>query len=278
MKNNNRIRLIPKIDIKGSNLVKGINLEGFRAFGDVNSYIEKYYNDGADELILNDVVASLYDRNTLHKLLENITKKIFIPLIVGGGIRTIKDIEFLLKSGADRVYLNSAIIKNPNFINKSVNYFGSSTIIGSIEVVKVDKKYICVSNSGREETKLNLLMWAKELEDRGVSEIFITSVDKDGLGEGFDIELLNILDKNINIPYIVSGGYGNTNHLHEIKHLQKLSGISIGSALHYFANNQFNFNLKKFSEGNYNFINENKNFLNFENKNIKKLKKIIERF
>ena len=278
MKKNNRIRLIPKIDIKGRNLVKGINLEGFRALGDVNSYIEKYYTDGADELILNDVVASLYDRNTLHKLLEKITKKIFIPLIVGGGIRTIKDIEFLLKSGADRVYLNSSIIKNPKFINKSVNYFGSSTIIGSIEVIKVNKKYICVSNSGREESKLNLLKWAKELEDRGVSEIFITSVDKDGLGEGFDIELLNILDQNINIPYIVSGGYGNINHLQEIKHLQKLSGVSIGSALHYFESSQLNYNLKKFSEGNYSFFKEKKNFLNFEYKNIKELKRIIERF
>ena len=142
----------------------------------------------------------------------------------------------------------------------------------------MNKKYICVSNSGREESKLNLLMWAKELEDRGVSEIFITSVDKDGLGEGFDIELLNILDQNINIPYIISGGYGNINHLQEIKHLQKLSGVSIGSALHYFASSQFNFNLKKFSEGNYNFFKEKKNFLNFENKNIKELKKIIERF
>jgi len=278
MTQNNKIRLIPRLDIKGSNLVKGINLEGFRALGDVNSYIEKYYNEQADELILNDVVASLYDRNTLHKLLENTTKKIFIPLIVGGGIRTIKDIEFLLKSGADRVYLNSSIIKNPEFINRSVSYFGSSTIIGSIEVVKVNNKYICVSNSGREESKLDLEQWAKELEERGVSEIFITSVDKDGLGEGFDIDLINILDKTINIPYIISGGYGNPNHLNEIKHFKKLSGISIGSALHYFARNQLKFNLEKFSEGNFKFLEEKNNFLNFKMVSIKKLKKIIEKF
>ena len=184
-------------------------------------------------------------------------KENVIPLIVGGGIRTIEDIEFLLKSGADRIYLNSAIIKNPNFVNKSVNYFGSSTIIGSIEVIKVNKKYV-VSQTLEEESKLNLLMWAKELEDRGVSEIFITSVDKDGLGEGFDIELLNILDQNINIPYIISGGYGNINHLQET--FTKVEWMSIGSALHYFASSQFNFNLKKFSEGNYNFLKKRKIF------------------
>ena len=141
------IRLIPRIDIKGNNLVKGVNLEGFRALGDANLYIEKYYKDEADEILLNDVVASLYDRESLNNFIKQITKKIFIPLIVGGGIKSLQDIEYLLKSGADRIFFNSSIIKKPKLLDESVKYFGSSTIIASIEApftpAKLNRSSIC---------------------------------------------------------------------------------------------------------------------------------------
>ena len=198
-----KIRLIPRIDIKGNNLVKGINLEGFRALGDANLYIEKYYNEQADEILLNDVVASLYDRNSLNDFIKKITEKIFVPLIVGGGIKSLKDIEFLLKSGADRVFLNSGIIKKPKLLDESIKYFGSSTILASIEATKINGQFICVTNSGREETNLNVLDWAKKVEDKGVSEIIITSINYEGMGNGFDLELITKLNKSISIPFII---------------------------------------------------------------------------
>ena len=272
---NKNLRIIPRLDIKGQNLVKGIHLEGFRALGNVNDYIEKYYLEEADEILLNDVVASLYNRNTLFNLIKKITKKIFIPLIAGGGIKSLKDIEFLLSSGADRVFLNSSIIQNPRLLSDAVKYFGSSTIIVSIEAIKSKRKYFCLTNSGREETNLEVNSWIKQVEDRGASEIFLTSVDMDGTGRGFDIKLINQINNLISIPIIISGGYGKTTDIKKILKYKKISAISIGSALHYSSIKNFKYNFNKFDEGNYEFLkSQKKNRFNFTN--IKKLKKILD--
>ena len=272
---NKNLRIIPRLDIKGQNLVKGIHLEGFRALGNVNDYIEKYYLEEADEILLNDVVASLYNRNTLFNLIKKITKKIFIPLIAGGGIKSLEDIEFLLKSGADRVFLNSSIIKNPRLLSDAVKYFGSSTIIVSIEAIKFKKKYFCLTNSGREETNLEVNSWIKQVEDRGASEIFLTSVDMDGTGRGFDIKLISQINNLISIPIIISGGYGKTTDIKKILKYKKISAISIGSALHYSSIKNFKYNFNKFDEGNYEFLkSQKKNKFNFTN--IKKLRKILD--
>ena len=270
-----KIRLIPRIDIKGNNLVKGINLEGFRALGDANLYIEKYYNEQADEILLNDVVASLYDRNSLNDFIKKITEKIFVPLIVGGGIKSLKDIEFLLKSGADRVFLNSGIVKKPKLLDESIKYFGSSTILASIEATKINGQFICVTNSGREETNLNVLDWAKKVEDKGVSEIIITSINYEGMGNGFDLELITKLNKSISIPFIISGGYGKLEHIKEILKFNNLSGISIASALHYSVKNSLKINSNDFNEGNYDFLNKRKKYKNFEKTTISKIRKFI---
>lgn len=272
---NKNLRIIPRLDIKGQNLVKGIHLEGFRALGNVNDYIEKYYLEEADEILLNDVVASLYNRNTLFDLIKKITKKIFIPLIAGGGIKSLKDIEFLLSSGADRVFLNSSIVQNPQLLSDAVKYFGSSTIIVSIEAIKSKRKYFCLTNSGREETNLEVNSWIKQVEDRGASEIFLTSVDMDGTGRGFDIKLINQINNLISIPIIISGGYGKTTDIKKILKYKKISAISIGSALHYSSIKNFKYNFNKFDEGNYEFLkSQKKNRFNFTN--IKKLKKILD--
>ena len=272
---NRNLRIIPRLDVKGQNLVKGIHLEGFRALGNVNDYIEKYYLEEADEILLNDVVASLYNRNTLFNLIKKITKKIFIPLIAGGGIKSLEDIEFLLKSGADRVFLNSSIIKNPRLLSDAVKYFGSSTIIVSIEAIKFKKKYFCLTNSGREETNLEVNSWIKQVEDRGASEIFLTSVDMDGTGRGFDIKLISQINNLISIPIIISGGYGKTTDIKKILKYKKISAISIGSALHYSSIKNFKYNFNKFDEGNYEFLkSQKKNKFNFTN--IKKLRKILD--
>ena len=270
------LRLIPRIDIKGNNLVKGVNLEGFRALGDANLYIEKYYKDEADEILLNDVVASLYDRESLNNFIKQITKKIFIPLIVGGGIKSLRDIEYLLKSGADRIFFNSSIIKKPKLLDESVKYFGSSTIIASIEAIKVSDKFMCLSDSGREETNLNVINWAKEIENRGASEIMITSINHEGRGNGFDLELINILNETISIPFIISGGYGKFEHIKEVLKFSNLSGISIGSALHYSAKNDLNLDTKNYKEGNYEFTNKKITYKNFEKTSIKRIKKFIK--
>ncbi len=278
MKNlSQKIRIIPRIDIKGNNLVKGVNLEGFRALGDANLYIEKYYKDEADEILLNDVVASLYDRASLSNFIRKITERFFIPLIVGGGIKNIKDIEFLLKSGADRIFFNSGIIKNPLLLNQSVKYFGSSTIIASIEAIKINNKYMCLVNSGREETNLDVTKWAKEIEERGASEIIITSVSKEGTGNGFDVELINLLNDTISIPFIISGGYGNLRHINEILRFSNISGICIGSALHYSAKNQLKFDTRNYAEGNYEFTNKKINYKDFKTTTIKKIKNFINK-
>ena len=272
---NRNIRIIPRLDIKGQNLVKGIHLEGFRALGNVNDYIEKYYLEEADEILLNDVVASLYNRNTLFDLIKKITKKIFIPLIAGGGIKSLKDIEFLLSSGADRVFLNSSIIQNPQLLSDAVKYFGSSTIIVSIEAIRSRRKYFCLTNSGREETNLEVNSWIKQVEDRGASEIFLTSVDMDGTGHGFDIKLIGQINNLISIPVIISGGYGKTSDIKKILRYKKISAISIGSALHYSSIKNFKYNFNKFDEGNYEFLkSQKKNKFNYTN--IKKLKKILD--
>ncbi len=255
---NRNLRIIPRLDVKGQNLVKGIHLEGFRALGNVNDYIEKYYLEEADEILLNDVVASLYNRNTLFNLIKKITKKIFIPLIAGGGIKSLEDIEFLLKSGADRVFLNSSIIKNPRLLSDAVKYFGSSTIIVSIEAIKFKKKYFCLTNSGREETNLEVNSWIKQVEDRGASEIFLTSVDMDGTGRGFDINLISQINKSISIPIIISGGYGKISDIKKILKYKKISAISIGSSLHYSSIKTFKYNFDKFNEGNYEFLKSQK--------------------
>tara|TARA_Y100000816_G_scaffold258508_1_gene213420 strand:+ start:23042 stop:23872 length:831 start_codon:yes stop_codon:yes gene_type:complete len=272
---NKNLRIIPRLDIKGQNLVKGIHLEGFRALGNVNDYIEKYYLEEADEILLNDVVASLYNRNTLFNLIKKITKKIFIPLIAGGGIKSLKDIEFLLSSGADRVFLNSSIIQNPRLLSDAVKYFGSSTIIVSIEAIKSKRKYFCLTNSGREETNLEVNSWIKQVEDMGASEIFLTSVDMDGTGRGFDIKLISQINNLISIPIIISGGYGKTTDIKKILKYKKISAISIGSALHYSSIKNFKYNFNKFDEGNYEFLkSQKKNKFNFTN--IKKLRKILD--
>jgi len=269
------IRIIPRIDIKGEKLVKTIRLEGVKSLGDPIEFTKKYYTDGADEILLNDVVASLYNRNTLFNLIKKITKKIFIPLIAGGGIKSLKDIEFLLSSGADRVFLNSSIIQNPRLLSDAVKYFGSSTIIVSIEAIKSKRKYFCLTNSGREETNLEVNSWIKQVEDMGASEIFLTSVDMDGTGRGFDIKLISQINNLISIPIIISGGYGKTTDIKKILKYKKISAISIGSALHYSSIKNFKYNFNKFDEGNYEFLkSQKKNKFNFTN--IKKLRKILD--
>src|SRR3989338_7010492 len=193
-KYNKNIRIIPRLDVKGPNLVKGIHLEGLRVLGRPEEFAAQYYLEGADELMYMDVVASLYNRNSLHDIIAKAAKKIFIPLTVGGGLRTIEDIRGVLRAGADKVSLNTAAIKNPEIISEASRKFGSSTIVISIEAIRQpDGRYLAYTDNGREYTGVEVLEWAKRVETLGAGEIMLTSVDKEGTGSGYDIELTRMV-------------------------------------------------------------------------------------
>ena len=229
-----KCRIIPKLDIKDDSLVKGINLEGLRVLGSPASFAKKYYDEGADEIIYQDVVASLYGKNTLLDLVEKTAKNIFIPLTVGGGISSIEEIRKLLNAGADKISINSAAVHNPKFIKKAAENFGSSTISLAVDVNKIDNEYLVFTESGRNCSNLKALDWIEQVQNFGAGEIILTSISKEGLGQGFDIELLNKIKKKIKVPLVLNGGAGKIEDIRDILANFELSGIAIGSAFHYF--------------------------------------------
>jgi cyclase len=228
------MRLIPRLDIKNDYVIKGINLEGLRKVGKPLDLLEKYYKEGADEICLIDSVASLYGRNNLFSIIENATKNIFIPLTVGGGIRSLKDIELALNSGADKVAINSYATENPNFIFEASKNFGSSTIISYIEAKKKNhSKWEAYKYFGREKTGLDIIDWIKKVQDLGCGEILLTSVDHEGLEKGLDYNLLDNIVKILNVPLIFSGGFSGINDIKKIEKKYKNVSLSISSVLHY---------------------------------------------
>ncbi len=228
------IRIIPRLDIKGPNLVKGIHLEGLRVLGSPEQFAEYYYQAGADELIYMDVVASLYGRNNLVDIISKTARNIFIPLTVGGGIRTLEDIKMVLRAGADKVALNTAAVKNPNIIKEAANTFGSSTIVISIEAIKqADGKYLVFTENAREATGLDVFEWAKKVEALGAGEILLTSVDREGTGLGYDVELTKKVAESVSIPVIANGGAGKLQHIQEVVSEGKADAVDMASLLHY---------------------------------------------
>lgn len=227
------MRTISRIDIKNESVIKGINLEGLRKIGNPEKIAKEYYHDGIDEIMLIDSVASLYGRNNLFDLIKKITKEIFVPITLGGGIRSLKDIENSLNSGADKVAINSKALEDPNFLSKAISNFGESTILVSIEAKKIgDEKWEAYKFCGREKTNLNIIDWIKKIQDKGCGEILLTSIDKEGTETGFDIELINNVYDIVKKPLIISGGCGNLGHIKEINKFKNLS-IALASVLHY---------------------------------------------
>lgn len=228
------IRIIPRLDIKGPNLVKGIHLEGLRVLGKPEDFAEFYYESGADELYFQDTVASLYDRNSLHDIITKTAKKIFIPLTVGGGLRTIDDIKNVLRTGADKVSINTAAIKNPGFIKEAASKFGSSTIVIAIEAIKQpNSEYLVYTDNGREHTGIEVLSWAKQAEELGAGELVITSVDREGTGDGYDIELIRMISDVVNIPVIAHGGANSPENISRAVIEGKADAVAVASILHY---------------------------------------------
>ena len=251
------VRIIPRLDIKGPNLVKGIHLEGLRVLGNPSTFAHHYYKNGADELFFQDVVASLYQRNSLNNIITKTAKEIFIPLTVGGGLRTIDDIKGVLRAGADKVSINTAAISNPDFIKKASRNFGASTIVVALEIIKQDDgSYLCFIDNGREYTGVEALSWAQQVEELGAGELIVTSIDKEGTKKGMDLDLINYISSNVTIPVIAHGGVGALTDIENaIKH--NADAVSIASVLHYNflqSNKEEDFGT---TEGNNEFLNNN---------------------
>ncbi len=208
-------RIIPCLDVKDGRVVKGTNFVNLIDAGSPVELAERYSKEGADELVFLDITASAEKRKTLVSLVSDVAKAIRIPFTVGGGISELKDIESLLKAGADKVSLNSSIVKNPNLILQASKQFGSQAIVAAIDVKLMDKDYKVFIKGGREETELIGIDWCKKSADLGAGEILLTSMDRDGTKEGYDIKFLKELTSTVSIPVIASGGAGNKEHFLE---------------------------------------------------------------
>lgn len=226
--------MIARLDIKGSNLIKGVHLEGLRVIGDPNEYAVDYYNQGADELIYMDCVASLYGRNHLSKLIDRATQDIFIPITVGGGVRSIDDVQSILRSGADKVAINTGAVQNPKLITEVANRYGTQCIVLSIEAKKISSnRWEVLTDNGREKTGLDVMDWAKIGEEAGAGEILVTSIDREGTRTGFDLDLLSAVASIVDIPIIASGGMGAPEDVISAANIGNIEAIAMADIIHY---------------------------------------------
>lgn len=227
-------RIIARLDIKNEYVIKGIHLEGLRKVGDPNILAKKYYDEGIDEIVFMDAVAAYYDRNSLSHIIEKACEEVFVPITVGGGIRTIEDIKKALNSGADKVAINTKAIESPNFIKEASEIFGSQCIVASVVAKKVsDNKWEAYIENGREPTGVDVLTWVQKLEELGAGEIMLTSLDKEGTKKGFEVELYKEVENVVSIPLIASGGMGNNKDAINLFKKVNIDAIATASTLHY---------------------------------------------
>lgn len=228
------VRLIARLDIKSPNLIKGIHLEGLRKIGDPQKFAQDYYAAGADELIYMDIVASLYNRNSLSDLVRRTAEQVFIPITVGGGLRSLADVEQALRSGADKVAINTAAVARPELITEVATRFGSQCMVLSIEAKRSGEgKWEAYTDNGREHTELEVVEWVKRAVDLGAGEILLTSVDQEGTRRGFDIALTRLVSDAVRVPVIASGGMGSIDHFNSVVHDGHADAVAMADVLHY---------------------------------------------
>ncbi|PIB62186.1 imidazole glycerol phosphate synthase subunit HisF [Pseudomonas sp. 2822-17] len=226
-------RLIARLDVKGANLIKGIHLEGLRVIGSPNEHALRYYEQGIDELIYMDCVASLYGRNSLSELIKQAAENVFIPLTVGGGVRSTDDVAHLLRCGADKVAVNTAAVSNPQLITEIARRFGSQCMVLSIEAKSVSpERWEVFTDNGRESTGIDVVDWAKKAAALGAGEILLTSVDREGTRKGFDLALVQAVTDSVNIPVIASGGMGKAQDAVEVVRVGA-DAVAMADILHY---------------------------------------------
>lgn len=215
MKSHLTKRIIPCLDVKDGRVVKGVNFVGLQDAGDPVEVAARYNNEGADEITFLDITASHEKRDTIVDVLAQVAKEVFIPLTVGGGIRTLDDIYRLLNVGCDKVSINSHAIKHPDFINAAASRFGTSTMVVAIDVKRTGPGWNVYINGGRIDTGIDAVQWAKEVADRGAGEILLTSMNADGTKNGYDLEVTQMISDLVDIPVIASGGAGTMQHIEE---------------------------------------------------------------
>jgi imidazole glycerol-phosphate synthase subunit HisF len=229
------VRLIARLDVKNNFVIKGIQMEGLRKLGDPLDFAKRYYADGVDELMFIDCVASLYGRNNLFATIERACKEVFIPLTVGGGIRTVEDVEQALSSGADKVAINTAAMRSPSFITEISKRYGSQCVVASVQAKQVGGIWQAYVEAGREPSGKDVIEWLRILQDLGAGEVLLTSVDRDGTRKGFDVELIQRANAAIRLPLVASGGCGQLQHLRDLLAVTKPSAVALSSVLHYKA-------------------------------------------
>lgn len=226
-------RIIPCLDIKDGTTVKGVQFEGLRNAGDPVELAKKYENDGADELVFLDITATIEERKTFAELVKNIARELSIPFTVGGGISTVEDVRNLLEAGADKISINSSAVKNPGLISDLAKEFGSQCIVVAIDTKQLNDSDWVHIRGGREITGLKTLDWAKEAEALGAGEILLTSMDGDGMKNGFDLRITKLVSENIGIPVIASGGAGKTEDFDDVFTETKATGALAASIFHF---------------------------------------------
>ncbi len=228
------IRLIARLDIKAPNLIKGIHLEGFRVIGDPNTFARRYYEMGVDELIYMDIVASLYERNSLADIVERSTQDVFVPITVGGGVRSTEDVATMLRAGADKVAINTAAVRRPELISEIAQRFGSQCVVLSVEAKRnAQGTWEAFTDNGREHTGLDAVEWARRGAELGAGEILITSVDQEGTARGFDVDLTKEVNAVVNVPVIASGGMGRIDDLVDVVEQAECDAVAMAGILHY---------------------------------------------
>jgi len=228
------VRIIARLDVKGPNLIKGIHLEGLRKIGDPNVFAKRYYDQGIDEIIYMDIVASLYERGNLMNIVRRTTESVFIPITAGGGIRSADDARDILRAGADKVAVNTAALKRPDLVTEISQKFGSQCMVLSIEAKRVAAgRWECYYDNGREKTGRDVVEWARQGQELGAGEILLTSVDQEGTQKGYDCDLVRSVSDAVRIPVIASGGMGGAPDLGKVVRDGHADAVAVASMLHY---------------------------------------------
>lgn len=276
MRPRHTIRLIPRLDIKGDNLVKGIHLEGLRVLGKPEAFAGLYYEHGADELMYQDVVASLYGRNGLTEMVTKTASKIAIPLTVGGGLRTMEDLRRMLCAGADKVAINTAAIARPEFITEAANALGSSTVVVAIEAIRErNGTYLAYTDNGREHTGIDAVKWAEEAVVRGAGELIITSVDREGTGDGIDLGLVGAIAQRVSVPVVAHGGVGRPEDAVAAVEAGA-DAIGLASLLHYTeAAHLYASDWEASAEGNTRFLSQSRTFGKFGRHSLRDVRRAL---
>jgi cyclase len=230
---NRHLRVVARLDIKGPNLIKGIHLEGLRVVGDPQEHAVRYYREGADELLFIDIVASLYQRNNLSDIIKRAADQVYVPITVGGGIRSLADVATMMLSGADKVAINTAAIARPALVGEVARRYGSQCMVLGVEAKRVAPgKWEAYTDNGRERTGRDVVAWVREAVERGAGEVLLTSVDQEGTRKGFDVPLVQQVCTAVNVPVTASGGFGAPEHLQALAGTD-VSAVAVADALHW---------------------------------------------